>query len=84
MATTKPTTHNHKDGSVVAPSHLDPIKLRPQHLEEKRTKGLRYSFDRKYTKGHKYAKKNLFYRDCEEEEEKEYEMPKEEDIHQEQ
>lgn len=49
-------------------------------MEEKRAKGLCYSCDSKYTKGHKCAEKKLFYIDCEEEEEKEQEMSKEEDI----
>ena len=80
MATRKHTTHNYKDGSVVAPSLPQPIRLTPQKLEEKRAKGLCYSCDSKYTKGHKCAEKKLFYIDCEEKEEKE----KEEDILQEQ
>jgi len=83
MARMKPTNHNHKAGSVVAPRHPHPTRLTPQQLEEKRAKGLCYSCDRKYTKGHKCAEKKLFYIDCEEEEEKEQEMSKEEDIHQE-
>jgi len=49
-------------------------------LEEKRAKGLCYSCDSKYTKGHKCAEKKLFYIDCEEEEEREQERSKEEDI----
>ena len=53
-------------------------------MEEKGAKGLCYSCDRKYAKGHKCAKKKLFYIDCEEEEEKEQERSKEEDIFQEQ
>eukprot|EP00253_Pinus_taeda_P004764 PITA_04764 len=84
MATRKPTTHNYKDGSVVSPSLPKPIRLTPQQLEEEREKGICYSCDSKYTKGHKCAKKKLFYIDCEEEEEKEQEMSKEEDILQEQ
>eukprot|EP00253_Pinus_taeda_P029460 PITA_29460 len=84
MATRKPTTDNYKDGSVVAPSLRQPIRFTPQQLEEKREKGLCYSCDSNYTKGHKCAKKKLFYIDCEEEEEKEQEMLKEEDIHQKQ
>ena len=40
MATKKHTTHNYKDGSVVAPSLSQPIRLTPQQLEEKRVKGL--------------------------------------------
>eukprot|EP00253_Pinus_taeda_P002660 PITA_02660 len=82
MATKKHTTHNYKDGSVV-PSLPQPIKLTPQQLEEKREKGLCYSCDRKYTKGHKCAEKKLFYIDCEVEEEKDQERSKEDDILQE-
>eukprot|EP00253_Pinus_taeda_P022009 PITA_22009 len=84
MATRKSTTHNFKDGSVVAPSLPQPTRLKPQQLEEKRSKGLCYNCDRKYTKGHKCAEKKLFYIDYGEEEEKEKEISKEEDIHQEQ
>ena len=82
MATRKPTTHNYKDESVVSPSHPQPTRLTPQQLEEKKSKGLCYSYDRKYTKGHKCAEKKLFYVACEDEEEKEQETPKEEDTHQ--
>eukprot|EP00253_Pinus_taeda_P007411 PITA_07411 len=84
MATKKHTTHNYKDGSVVAANLPQLIRLTPQQLEEKRAKGLCYSCDSKYTKGHKCAEKKLFYIDCEEEEEKEQERSKEEDILQEQ
>eukprot|EP00253_Pinus_taeda_P016155 PITA_16155 len=83
MATKKHTTHNYKDGSVV-PILPQPIRLTPQKLEEKRVKGIFYSCDSQYTKGHKCAEKKLFYIDCEEEEEKEQEKSKEEDILQEQ
>jgi len=70
-ATRKPTTHNYKDESVASPSLPQPTRLRSQQLEEKRAKGLCYSCDSKYTKGHKCVEKKLFYIDCEEEEEKE-------------
>jgi len=80
METRKHTTHNYKDGNFVAPSLPQPIRFTPQKLEEKRAKGLCYSNDIKYTKGHKCAEKKLFYIDCEEEEEKEKERSKEEDI----
>ena len=36
MATRNHTTHNYKDGSVVAPSLPQPTRLTPQQLEEKR------------------------------------------------
>eukprot|EP00253_Pinus_taeda_P013602 PITA_13602 len=84
MATRKHTTHNNKEGSVVAPSLPQYIRLTPKKLEEKREKGLFYSSDSKYTKGHKCDEKKLFYIDCEEEEEKDQEGSKEEDILQEQ
>ena len=38
MATKKHTTHNYKDGSVVAPSLPEPIRLTPQQSEEKKSK----------------------------------------------
>ena len=79
MATRKPTTHFHKEGSVATHRFPQPTRLTPQKLEEKRAKGLCYSCDSKYTKGHKCVEKKLFYIDCEEEEENE----QEEDIHQE-
>ena len=69
-ATRKPTTQNYKDGSVLAPSLTQPTRLTPQQLEGKRAKGLCYSCDSKYTKGHKCAEKRLFYIYCEEEKEK--------------
>ena len=43
MATRKSTTHNYKYGSVGALSLLQPTRLTPQKLEEKRAKGLCYS-----------------------------------------
>ena len=55
MATGKTTTHIYKDGSVATPILTQPTSLTPQQLEEKREKGLCYSCDRKYTKGHKCA-----------------------------
>ena len=71
MATRKPTTHIYKNGSVSSPRLPQPTRLTPLQLEEKRAKGLCYSCDSKYTKGHKCAKKKIFYIDCEDEEENE-------------
>ena len=73
MATRKPTTHFYKDGSVATPRFTKPTRLKPQQLEEKIAKGLCYSCDRKYTKGHKCTEKKLFYIYCEEEDENEQE-----------
>ena len=64
MATRKPTTHIYKYGSVATPILPQRTRLTPQQLEEKRAKGLCYSSDSKYTKGHKCAEKNIFYVDC--------------------
>ena len=83
MVTRKSTTHNYKYGVVVAPSFSPPTRLTPKQLEEKREKVIFYNCDRKYTKGHKCAEKKLIYIDGEEEQEKEQETSKEEDIHQE-
>ena len=77
MTTRKRTTHIYKDESFSTPRLPKPTRLTPQQLEEKREKGIFYSCDRKYTKGHKCAKKKLFYIYCEEDEENE----QEEDIH---
>ena len=55
MVTRKPTTHNYKYGSLATPR----VPL-PTRLEEKRSKWLFYSCDRKYTKGHKCAEKKFF------------------------
>ena len=52
-------------------------------MEEKIAKGICYSCYIKYTKGHKCAEKKLFYIDFEEEEVKEQEISKEEDLYQE-
>ena len=81
METRKPTTHIYKDGSVATPRLPQPTRFASQKLEEKRAKGLCYSCDSKYTKGHKCTEKKLFYIDCEEEEENEQETSIEEDIH---
>ena len=82
MATRKSTHHNYKDGSVVSPSLPQYTRVTPQQLEEKREKGLYYNCDNKCTKGHKCAEKKLFYIEYEEDEEKDQETSKEEDMHQ--
>ena len=56
METRKPTNHNYKDVSFVAPSLPQPTRLTQQELEEKREKWLCYSCDRKYTKVQKFSK----------------------------
>ena len=65
MVTSKPTTHIYKYGIVATPRLPQPTRLTPQQFEEKRAKGLCYSYDRKYTKGHKFVQKKFLYKDCE-------------------
>ena len=54
--------------------------MTPQQLDERRTKGLCFNYDIKYSKGHKCGEKKLFYIDCEEEEPKEKEPSQDEEI----
>jgi len=65
---------------VVSPSLPQPTRVTPQKLKEKREKGICYNCDRKCNKCHKCVEKKLFYTDYEEEEEKDQETSKEEDI----
>ena len=81
METMNPITHDYNYTCVVSPSLPQPTRFTPQQLEEKSEKGFCYNCDRKYTKGHKCAEKKLFYINYEEEEEKDQEKSKEEDIH---
>jgi hypothetical protein len=46
-----------------------PSSKTPQQLEERKSKGLCFNCDSKYSKGHKCGEKKLFYIDCEEEQE---------------
>jgi hypothetical protein len=59
---------------------LQPTRLTPKHLEERKEKGLCFNCDNKYSKGHKCGEKKLFYIDCEEEEEEEEEPSQDENI----
>jgi hypothetical protein len=52
----------------------------PQQLEERKEKGLCFNCDSKYSKGHMCGEKQLFYIDCEEEEEQEQEPSLDENV----
>ena len=65
MVIRKPTTQIYKYGSASTPILPQPTRLTPQQLEEKRAKGICYSCDRKYAKGHKYSERKLVYIYCE-------------------
>ena len=57
-----------------------PTRLTPQKMDERRVKGLCFSCDNKYSKGHTCGQKKLFYIDCEEEETNEQEPSQAEEI----
>ena len=80
METRNPATHDYNYGSVFSGSLPQSTRFTPQQLEEKREKGLCYNCDSKYSKGRKCSEKKLFYIDYEDEEEKDQETSKEEDI----
>ena len=72
MATKRFPSNTYKENN--APYNLPkPTRLTPQQMDERRSKGLCFNCDRKYSKGHKCGENKLFYIDCEEDEEKEQE-----------
>ena len=73
MATRRTTPNTSRESNVLFANPTQCTRLTPQQLEERRAKGLFFNCDSKYSKGHKCAKKKLFYRDCEEEETNEQE-----------
>jgi hypothetical protein len=78
---TKMTTPNiYRENNVPSSKTPQPTRLTPQQLEERKTKGLCFNCDNKYSKGHKCGEKKLFYIDCEEEEEQEQEPSQDENI----
>jgi hypothetical protein len=73
MATRRTTPNIYQENKVHSSKPPQPTTLRPQKLEERKSKGLFFNFDKKYIKGHKFGEKKLFYIDCEEEGEREQE-----------
>jgi hypothetical protein len=63
MATRRTTPNTAKESNV-------PLVNTPQQLEERRTKGLCFNCDNKYSKGHKCGEKKSFYMGYEEEEDR--------------
>ena len=70
LVDTRNTTSNTYEEND-SPSSNPRQRLWPQQLEEIREKVLCFNCDNKYSKGHKYKEKKLFYIECEEEEQKE-------------
>ena len=65
VATRNTTSNTYRENG--APSSNPRQRLRPQQLEERREKFLRFNCEKKYNKGHKYGENKLFYIECKEE-----------------
>lgn len=61
---------SNKDWRTLALSFLQPVRLMPQQIEEKKAKGLCFNCDCKYSRGHKCVEKKLFYSEGTNDEEK--------------
>jgi hypothetical protein len=66
-ATRRTTPNIYQENNVSSSKTPQHTRLPPQKLEEIKAKGLFFSCDNKYCKGHKCGEKKLFYIDCEEE-----------------
>ena len=63
------TTYNtSRENNVPSSNPPQPTRLTPQQMDERRTKGLCFNCDNKYSKEHKCGENKLFYIDREEEE----------------
>jgi hypothetical protein len=71
MATRRVVIKKCRENHVSSPNLTQLTRLTPQQMDERRTKGLNFNYDNKYSKGHKYDENKLFYIDCEEEEDEE-------------
>ena len=80
MASIRTTPNIYRENNVPSSKTPQPTSLTPQQLEERKEKGLFFNCDSKYNKGHKCGEKELFYIDCEEEEEQEKEPSQDEKI----
>jgi hypothetical protein len=80
MATRRTNANIYRENNAPSPKKPQPTRLTPQQLEERKSKGLCFNCDSKYSKGHKCGEKKLFYIDCEEEQEKEQEPSQDENV----
>jgi hypothetical protein len=80
MATRRTNPNIYRENNDPSPKTPQPTRLTPQQLEERKSKGLCFNCDNKYSKGHKCGENKLFYRDCEEEEEQEQEPSQDENV----
>jgi hypothetical protein len=80
MATRRTNPNIYREKNAHSSKKPQPTRLTPQQLEEIKEKGLCFNCDNKYSKGHKFGEKKLFYIDCEEEEEEEQEPCQDENV----
>ena len=73
MVTKRFPSNTYKENNVPFSNLPKPTRLTPQQMDGRRSKGLCFNCDIKYSKEHKCGENKLFYRDCEEDEEKEQE-----------
>jgi hypothetical protein len=73
MDTRRTTPNNFGESNVPSSNPPKPTRLTPQKMDGRRTNGMCFNCDNKYTKGHKCGEKKIFYIDYEEEEENEQE-----------
>jgi hypothetical protein len=66
MATGRVSTNNYRENHVLSHNFTQPIRLKPQQMDERITKVLCFNCDGKYSKGHKCGENKLFYIDYEE------------------
>jgi hypothetical protein len=70
MATKRLPSNTYKENNVPSSNLPRTTRLTPQQMDERRSKGLCFNCDSKYSKGHKCGENKLFYIDREEDEEK--------------
>ena len=70
MATKRFPSNTYKENNVHSSNLPKPTRLRPQQMDGRRSKGLCFNCDKKYSKGHNCDEKKLFSIDYEEDEEK--------------
>jgi hypothetical protein len=58
MDTRRVATNNYGEHDAPSSNLTQPMRLKPQKIDERRANGLCFNCDRKYSKGHKYSENN--------------------------
>ena len=61
MAAKRFPSNTYKENNVPSSNLPKPTRLTPQQMDERRSKGLCFNCDNKYSKGHKCGEKKLLY-----------------------